>query len=102
MQKDLKKIIIDDTSYETCITTNYLRRKPYSPNNGKKVIAVIPGLIVEVFVKQGQKVQRNEKVLTLEAMKMNNAIISPVSGVVKSIVKTGTTVTKGELLLELE
>lgn len=103
MDRELKKIIIDDTSYETCVTPKYLRRKAYTPNNGNKIIAVIPGLIQEVFVKPGQNVDRNEKLLILEAMKMKNAIISPFSGVVKSVnVKPGITVAKGTVLLELE
>lgn len=103
MPNDLQKIVIDDTSYETHVTPKYLRRKPYTPSNGNKVIAVIPGVIQQIFVKPGQTVQRNDKLLILEAMKMMNAITSPLSGVVKSVnVKTGVTVPKGTVLLELE
>lgn len=103
MDKELKKLVIDDTAYETRVTPKYLRRKPYTPGNGSRITAVIPGVIQEVFVKPGQHIQRNDKLLTLEAMKMKNAIISPFSGVVKQVnVKPGITVAKGELLLELE
>lgn len=103
MNKDFEKIVIDDTYYETRVTPKYLNRKPYNPNNGKTITAVIPGLIQEVFVKPGQLIQRNDKLVTLEAMKMMNAIRAPFNGRVKSVnVKPGIKVAKGELLLELE
>lgn len=53
--------------------------------------APMPGTILDIFVTVGQQVQENEKLLILEAMKMENEIVANKSGVV-----TGIHVTKGE------
>ena len=65
--------------------------------------APMPGLILEINVKEGQMVQENEPLLILEAMKMENSFLSPREGVIKSIaVKKGEAVEKGQLLIEFE
>lgn len=63
----------------------------------------MPGLVLQIEVKVGQKVEKNDTLLTLEAMKMENLIKSQVEGVVKSIdVKEGDAVNKNQLLLIIE
>ncbi|MGE5412272.1 MAG: acetyl-CoA carboxylase biotin carboxyl carrier protein subunit [Clostridiales bacterium] len=100
---ELNKLIVDDTPYLTQITTKFSKRKAYSPVNLKKVCAVIPGIILEIYVKKGEIVQRGDKLLTLEAMKMKNVIVAQASGPIKSVcVENGVMVTKGQLLLEIE
>ncbi|WP_179008232.1 acetyl-CoA carboxylase biotin carboxyl carrier protein subunit [Winogradskyella forsetii] len=65
--------------------------------------APMPGLILEINVKEGQDVKENDPLLILEAMKMENVINSPRDGVIKSIhVKQGETVDKNSLLIEFE
>lgn len=65
--------------------------------------APMPGLILEINVKEGQDVKENDALLILEAMKMENVINSPREGVIKSIqVKKGETVDKNALLIEFE
>ena len=65
--------------------------------------APMPGLILEINVTQGQKVKENDALLILEAMKMENVLISPREGIIKSIsVKKGDPVIKGALLIEFE
>lgn len=65
--------------------------------------APMPGLILEVSVSVGQEVQENDLLLILEAMKMENSIVSPRSGKIKSIAAVkGTAVEKGQLLIEFE
>lgn len=65
--------------------------------------APMPGLILEVTVKEGQEVQENDPLIILEAMKMENVINSPCNGVIKSIVvKTGDTVEKSHTLITFE
>lgn len=101
--KKLDRIIVDDTAYETKLTHKYLRRKPYTAVNPKKVCAFIPGIITKVNVYEGQKVNRGQSLLILEAMKMMNDVICPLDGRIKSIfVKPSEMVTKGQLLIELE
>ena len=68
-----------------------------------KVIAPMPGVIIQYLVGEGEEVRANQKVLILEAMKMQNEIISQVEGKVKKItVKPGDTVAKDEVLVEIE
>lgn len=102
-EKDLKKLTIDDTNYLTRFTTKYSKRKPYVPYDSRKVCAVIPGVIQEIFVKKGQLVHKNQSIIILEAMKMKNVMIAPRDGTIKTIhVQSGAMVAKGELLLEFE
>ncbi len=64
--------------------------------------AFMPGTILEIRVKQGDKVKKGDVVLILDAMKMDNEILSPVDGVVKNIgVEQGASVAKDQLLVEL-
>ncbi|HCI29363.1 MAG TPA: biotin/lipoyl-binding protein [Fervidobacterium sp.] len=68
-----------------------------------KIIAPMSGVILKVLVNTGQKVEYGQKVLILEAMKMENDIVADKPGIVKSIkVKEGDTVDTGQLLIELE
>ena len=62
----------------------------------------MPGLVIEICVNEGQEIVENDKVLILEAMKMENVIKIPHEAVVKKIlVKTGQAVEKGQTLIEL-
>ena len=64
------------------------------------VKAQMPGLIIEVVVSAGDKVNRGDILLILEAMKMENAIKSPKDGIVSSVnIKTGESVEKNQILI---
>ncbi len=63
------------------------------------IIAPMPGIIIRYEVKVGDTVKANDVVLILEAMKMANAITTPVAGKVKSInFKDGDKVARDEVL----
>ena len=65
--------------------------------------APMPGLVIEVAVEVGQTVAKGDKVLILEAMKMENVIKAAGDGIVKAIHTTkGQPVEKGQLLIEME
>ncbi|MGE4584655.1 MAG: biotin/lipoyl-containing protein [Sphaerochaeta sp.] len=49
------------------------------------VKAPMPGLVLRIEVKEGQKVAKNQKVMVMEAMKMENEIFAPCDGVVTKI-----------------
>lgn len=90
-------------TYYTEVPAHVRDRKPYTPPNEKEVLAQIPGTICEIFVKKGQTVDEGDDLLILEAMKMRNLVVSPISGTIKTIkVKQGEVVRKHSLLIEFE
>ena len=74
------------------------------PSGGSSSLnAPLPGTIVEVFVKAGDKVEAGQVVLIIEAMKMKNSIRSTVSGTVdKVLVSQGQSVAHKQALVEFE
>jgi len=63
----------------------------------------MPGRVVKVFVEEGSKVKEGQPILVLEAMKMQNEIKSPQSGIVIKInPKSGDSVETGSLLFSVE
>lgn len=63
--------------------------------------APMPGLVVDWFVKEGDTVQAGDKLLILEAMKMENVIKSTGEGVIKKLhAAKGVAVEKNQLLIE--
>ena len=102
-KEKMEKFVIGETEYKTQLTEKFRNRKVWEQPNEKMIKAYIPGNILEIFVKKGQKVKEGEKLLILEAMKMRNVISSPVSGKIKAIhVNLGIMVPKDELLIEIE
>ncbi len=103
MNEEIKFLEIDDTKYETMLTKKFLNRKSYQTPNPKQLFSFIPGTIVELYVKQGDMINKGDKLLLLEAMKMKNMITASISGRIKKInVNQGERVPKAQLLLEFE
>ncbi|MBG0785598.1 MAG: biotin/lipoyl-binding protein [Anaerolineaceae bacterium] len=71
-----------------------------SATGGKDVPAPLPGVIVAILVKPGDKVARGQELCTLEAMKMKNAIRSSREGTIASVeVAVGDQVSHGQVLM---
>lgn len=69
---------------------------------GRKVLAPMPGNILDVKVTVGQTVKSGDVLVVLEAMKMENDIVAPCDGTVESIpVKKGDTVDSNALLASI-
>lgn len=77
---------------------------PAAPSAGASVInAPIPGKILDIKVSVGDAVKKDQLLLILEAMKMENEIFSPNAGIVETIpVSTGDSVNAGDLLVSLK
>ncbi len=63
------------------------------PDMSRYVLSPMPGLLVDVAVQPGQKVQAGERVAVIEAMKMENVLFATADGVVGKVLAT-----KGESL----
>ena len=78
---------------------------PYKapPDLSRYVISPMPGLLVEVSVQPGQKVQTGERVAVIEAMKMENVLFAAQDGVVKKVVAAkGESLTVDQMIVEFE
>ncbi|MEI7431892.1 MAG: biotin/lipoyl-containing protein [Betaproteobacteria bacterium] len=75
-------------------------RKPAAAAGKGGIKAPMPGVILEVSVKAGDKVKRGQKVAILDAMKMQNVIGAPKDGTIGDIcVAAGQSVGHGEVLV---
>ena len=78
--------------------------KPISPNpaiSGNNLTAPLPGTVVDVFVKVGDKVEAGQVVLIIEAMKMKNSIRSVFSGTISEVlVSAGQSVAHKQALIK--
>ncbi|WP_348716923.1 biotin/lipoyl-containing protein [uncultured Alistipes sp.] len=73
------------------------------PITGNTVNAPLPGRVIAIAVKVGDRVKADQEVLTLEAMKMENSITTDYAGTVKQIlVSEGETVPTDAVLIEIE
>ena len=73
------------------------------PSHEGCVTTAMPGTIVDVKVKTGDKVNAGDGVLVIEAMKMENEIQAPKSGIIVAVhVKKGDSVTPDETLIEIQ
>ena len=73
------------------------------PSHQGCVATAMPGTIVDVKVKAGDKVEAGDGILVIEAMKMENEIQAPISGIVISVhVKKGDSVAPDETLVEIQ
>lgn len=102
------EVMVNGVSYNFSIETPFsLKRrqileanKPIS--NTQELMSPMPGKIVSVAVEVGQEVAEGDPLLVLEAMKMQNTLVSDITGVVTAVkVKAGQNVGKEELLIEV-
>jgi biotin carboxyl carrier protein len=103
------EILFNDISYTFTVETPFSlkRMKVLNSKRGKVekeyIKAPMPGKIIDVLGREGSNVLRGEPVVILEAMKMQNEILSPVNGViVKVSARANTNVMKDDLLIEIK
>ncbi len=93
----------DVTVVDQSLEPETKKRLKADPNNPKHVAASMPGMVVTVAVQAGDTVKRGQKLLTLEAMKMETTITAEADGkVAEVLVEAGSQVETGDLLLVLE
>ena len=103
------EILFNDISYTFTVETPFSlqRMKVLKSKRGKVeqefIKAPMPGKIIDVLVREGVAVLRGEPIVILEAMKMQNEILSPVNGkIVKVLAKANTNVMKDDILVEIK
>ncbi len=67
------------------------------------VKAPLPGIILKIFVKIGDTVKKGDRLMTMEAMKMENNVLAEKDGIIKSIeVASGANVLQNDVLLKID
>ncbi|RYG67902.1 pyruvate carboxylase, partial [bacterium] len=94
-----RTVMIDDKS----LAGEKKTRLKADATKENEVGAPIPGMVTQITVSTGQKVERGEKLLTIEAMKMLTVVNAPVAGMVEEIaVEVGETVDAKDLLVRVK
>jgi pyruvate carboxylase len=94
-----REVTVADRSLEPATAV----RPKADPKNQKQIGASMPGMVVTVAVQPGDKITPGQKLMTLEAMKMETTIAADAKGKVAAVhVSTGTQVESGDLLITLE
>ncbi|MFT3777148.1 MAG: acetyl/propionyl/methylcrotonyl-CoA carboxylase subunit alpha [Ottowia sp.] len=86
-------------------TAQLHRLMPYKapPDMSRFVLSPMPGLLVQVAVQPGQKVQAGERVAVIEAMKMENVLFASADGVVKEVkARQGESLAVDQAIVEFE
>ncbi len=100
---EFKTLVVHSAEYKTLLTTKYEKRKPWKKRDENHEINFIPGTILKFFVKEGDVVKKDDPVLILMAMKMENTIYAPFDAKIKKVcVSEGDVLPKGTLLVEYE
>lgn len=98
---DYQVLNVDGTRYRTHSIKKYDQRRPWEKSDPNKVAAMIPGTVVKICVKEGQKVTKGRCLFILEAMKMKNRFNAEISGYISKIhVEEGEVIPKERLILE--
>ena len=107
--KKTYSVKVNNNTYEVVIANaldQLIDKMGFSANDSKQIDAInapMPGLLLEISVAVGQEVKKDDQLFILEAMKMENAILSPRDGVIKSVNATkGDAIEKNYLLIEFE
>ena len=92
-------------SIETPIS--YKRKKTLSKfevtSRVENIEAPMPGKILEIMVEEGSEIKEGEPLIILEAMKMQNEIVSNVSGKIKKVnIRQNESVMKDDIMIEIE
>lgn len=103
MAEKFDTFMLDGVEYKTRLTEKWKNRRAWEEPNPYQVTSHIPGTIMEIAAKEGQRVEEGDVLLTLQAMKMNNKVAAPFGGRIKSIhVHVGDKLPKGALMVEME
>ena len=102
-EQKYKTLIVEGVKYQTTFTKKFENRVKWERPNENMIYSFIPGSVIDIYIKTGQKVKEGESIMILEAMKMHNNLLMPFDGqIVKIHVKKDQIVPKNFLLLEIK
>ena len=102
-QEEYVDFVVTARKYKTLLTAKYKNRKMWHKPFVGDVISHLPGTIIKIMVEEGQAVEAGQLLLIHEAMKMQNRVVAPISGVVVELnVKEGDKITKNHLMVKIE
>ena len=91
-----REVLVTDRKLERAAPV----RPKADPDNWHHLGAPMPGMVASVLVRPGQVVKEQERLLTLEAMKMETTVVSPLAGIIKEVYpKAKERVDAGDLLI---
>jgi pyruvate carboxylase len=94
-----REVVVTDRS----LAREHKAHPKADPTNPNEVGAPMPGLVVRVMVQPGDHVEKGQKLISLEAMKMEMTIYAERSGrIAEVLVQSGTQVAAGDLLLRYQ
>ena len=93
----------DITIVDTSVAETVRRHPKADPDNAKHIGAPMPGKISDVAVKKGQHVKAGDRLLSVEAMKMETAVYAPRDTTIGEVhVSPGTIISAGDLLIVVD
>ncbi|MEH7346919.1 pyruvate carboxylase [Bacillus sp. JJ1532] len=93
-----REVVIKDESIKATVVSKIMA----DPHNESHIGASMPGTVIKVLVKKGEKVEKGDHLMITEAMKMETTVQAPFSGVIEDIyVSNGEAIQTGDLLIEI-
>jgi pyruvate carboxylase subunit B len=103
MENQFVDFVVTARKYKTLLTNKYKNRPLWNKHESGEVYSTLPGTVIQLMATEGQDVKEGELLLILEAMKMMNRIVAPVSGTIKEIlVKEGDKIGKAHLMIKID
>jgi len=96
------EIVRPQTSVTATAQAPAVSSRPSPASRTGSVTSPLPGMILEVKVKEGASVNAGDALLIMEAMKMENVVAAPHNGTVRKIfVANGDNVAEGDVLVDV-
>ena len=102
-QEEYVDFVVTARKYKKLLKEQYQKRPMWHKPSAGDVVSHLPGTIIKIMVEEGQAVEAGQLLLIHEAMKMQNRVVAPISGVVVELnVKEGDKITKNHLMVKIE
>ncbi len=95
--------VVTARKYKTLLTAKYKNRPLWHKPQPGEVISHLPGTILKIEVQQGEEVEAGQLLMIHEAMKMQNRVVAPISGIIAELnVAVGDKIGKNHLMVKIE